>query len=42
MFTLDTVTDIVLKGLAMAIRKEKEIKKNPNGKGRSKTVTIYR
>ena len=33
--------NIVLEVLAMAITEEKEIK-NPNWKGRNKTVTVYR
>ena len=34
--------NIVLAVLATAIRQEKEIKKNPNWKGRSKIVTVCR
>ena len=34
--------NIVLEVLAMAIREVKEIKRNPNWKGRSKSITICR
>ena len=34
--------NILLEALATAIRQEKELKRYLNGKGRGKTVTIYR